>query len=109
MSTMVPLYRFFILRARLSAYNAAAIAATYGSVSVVTFIAAGSLLDKVGIAYGGHMAATLVLMESPAIEMLVASWATQGMNHRRSLSKARHRPSMLITIPSRLTQAQHPR
>lgn len=71
MSALVPAYSFLILRTRLNAYNAAAIAATYGSVSVVTFIAAGSFLDKVGIGYGEHMIAALVLMESPAIVMAV--------------------------------------
>jgi uncharacterized protein len=67
MASIVPVYSFFILRIRLDNYNAAAIAATYGSISAVTFITASSLLDKLGIDYGGHMVAALALMESPAI------------------------------------------
>lgn len=67
MASIVPLYSFFILRLKLDNYNAAAIAATYGSISAVTFITASSLLDKLQIAYGGHMVAALALMESPAI------------------------------------------
>jgi uncharacterized protein len=67
MASLVPVYSFFILRIRLDDYNAAAIAATYGSISAVTFITASSLLDKLNIEYGGHMVATLALMESPAI------------------------------------------
>jgi uncharacterized protein len=67
MASIVPVYAFFVLRLKLDQYNAAAIAATYGSISAVTFITASSLLDKLGIAYGGHMVATLALMESPAI------------------------------------------
>jgi uncharacterized protein len=67
MASIVPLYSFFILRIKLDAYNAAAIAATYGSISAVTFITASSLLDRLGIDYGGHMVAALALMESPAI------------------------------------------
>lgn len=67
MASIVPVYSFFILRIKLDNYNAAAIAATYGSISAVTFITASSLLDKIGIAYGGHMVAALALMESPAI------------------------------------------
>jgi uncharacterized protein len=67
MASIVPVYSFFILRVKLDNYNAAAIAATYGSISAVTFITASSLLDKLQIPYGGHMVAALALMESPAI------------------------------------------
>ncbi|MER3435979.1 MAG: sodium-dependent bicarbonate transport family permease [Leptolyngbya sp. ERB_1_1] len=67
MSILVPIYTFFILRSRLDPYNSAAIAATYGSISAVTFITAGSFLDQLQIAYDGYMVAALALMESPAI------------------------------------------
>lgn len=67
MALAVPIYSFFILRLKLDAYNAAAIAATYGSISAVTFITASSFLEKLQISYGGHMVASLALMESPAI------------------------------------------
>lgn len=67
MASVVPVYTFFILRLKLDSYNAAAIAATYGSTSAVTFITASSFLEKLNIAYGGHMVAALALMESPAI------------------------------------------
>lgn len=67
MSILVPIYTFFILRTRLDPYNAAAIAATYGSISAVTFITAGSFLDQLQIPYDGYMVAALALMESPAI------------------------------------------
>jgi uncharacterized protein len=67
MASIVPVYSFFILRLKLDEFNAAAIAATYGSISAVTFITASALLDKLQIAYGGHMVAALALMESPAI------------------------------------------
>jgi uncharacterized protein len=67
MASIVPVYSFFILKIKLDNYNAAAIAATYGSISAVTFITASSLLDKLQISYGGHMVAALALMESPAI------------------------------------------
>nr|MCU0551861.1 sodium-dependent bicarbonate transport family permease [Leptolyngbya sp. Prado105] len=67
MSILVPIYTFFILRTRLDPYNAAAIAATYGSISAVTFITAGSFLDQLQIPYNGYMVAALALMESPAI------------------------------------------
>lgn len=67
MACAVPLYTFFILRWKLDAYNAAAIAATYGSISAVTFITAGSFLQQLDIPFDGYMVAALALMESPAI------------------------------------------
>jgi uncharacterized protein len=67
MASIVPIYSFFILKVKLDNYNAAAIAATYGSISAVTFITASSLLDKLNTSYDGFMVAALALMESPAI------------------------------------------
>lgn len=67
MACIVPLYTFFILKLKLDIYDAAAIAATYGSISAVTFITAGSFLTELGIESDGYMVAALALMESPAI------------------------------------------
>ncbi|MFN0118084.1 MAG: sodium-dependent bicarbonate transport family permease [Elusimicrobiota bacterium] len=67
MAFIVPIYSFFILRIKMDVKNAAAIAATFGSVSAVTFITATSFLDNLQIGYGGHMVAAMALMESPAI------------------------------------------
>ncbi len=67
MAVAVPIYAFFILRLKLDVYNAVAIAATYGSISAVTFITAGSFLNSLGQSYGGYMVAAMTLMESPAI------------------------------------------
>jgi uncharacterized protein len=67
MACFVPVYTFFILKLRLDNYDAAAIAATYGSISAVTFITASAFLTELGIAFDGYMVAALALMESPAI------------------------------------------
>ena len=67
MACAVPIYSFFILKIKLDTYNAAAISATYGSISAVTFITAQSFLKTLNISSGGHMVAALALMESPAI------------------------------------------
>lgn len=67
MACTVPIYTFFILRLKLDTYDAAAIAATYGSISAVTFITASAFLSEIGIKYDGYMVAALALMESPAI------------------------------------------
>jgi hypothetical protein len=60
-----------ILRRKLPAFDAAAVSATYGSVSAVTFIAATSFLTNQGHQPAGYMTVVLVLMESPAIIMAV--------------------------------------
>lgn len=67
----VPAWSFAILRRRLSPFDAAAVAATYGSVSAVTFITAVGYAESQNIETGGYMTVALVLMESPAIIMAV--------------------------------------
>lgn len=71
LAVALPALSYHLLKKRLGGYDAAAIAATYGSVSAVTFITTVQYLDHQGIAYGGHMAAAMALMESPAIIMAV--------------------------------------
>ena len=72
MAIAVPLWTFFLLRRKLDIPNAAAVAATYGSISAVTFIAATAFLGQLGITSGGHMVAAMALMESPAIVVGIA-------------------------------------
>ena len=67
MSLLVPLSSFLILRSWLDPFNAAAIAASYGSISAVTFITAESFLNVLKLDFDGFMVAALALMESPAI------------------------------------------
>jgi len=67
MSVVIPLYSFLILRRRLDVPNAAALAASFGSVSAVTFITASNILQSANIPYGGEMVAAMALMESPSI------------------------------------------
>ena len=71
LAIIIPLMGYLVLRTKLNNYDAAAIAATYGSVSAVTFITATQALDQYGIAFGGHMAAAMALMESPAIILAI--------------------------------------
>ena len=66
-AAVIPLYTFFILKQKVSISNAGAIAATYGSVSAVTFVSAVSFLEIQHINFGGHMVAVMAFMESPAI------------------------------------------
>jgi len=67
LASVVPIYSFFILRKKFDLHNAGAIAATYGSISAVTFVTAVSFLQNIGVEYGGYMVASMALMESPAI------------------------------------------
>ena len=71
LAIVIPAIGYWLLRRFLNGFDAAAIAATYGSVSAVTFITAVQYLDSRGLPYGGHMAASMALMESPAIIMAV--------------------------------------
>lgn len=78
MAVLVPVAAFFVLRLRLPVHDAAAVAATYGSVSAVTFITAGAFLRTAGVEFGGHMVAAMALMESPAIVVGVLLMRTFG-------------------------------
>lgn len=66
-SIITPLILFYSLKNKISIYDAAAIGATYGSVSAVTFVAATTWLDNRGLEFSGSMIAVLALMEAPAI------------------------------------------
>jgi uncharacterized protein len=74
LSALLPTIGFWLLRAttKLDTVNAAAIAAHYGSISIVTFIAATQTLQSLGVAFEGYMIAVAAVMETPAI--LVALW-----------------------------------
>lgn len=67
LSLFIPFYTFFILKRKLSVYDAGAIAAAYGSVSAVTFVTGVSYLESQQLTLHGHMVAIMALMESPAI------------------------------------------
>jgi hypothetical protein len=71
LAILIPLLGYWILSRFVSGFDAAAVAATYGSVSAVTFVTAVQYLENQHVSYGGHMAAAMALMESPAIIMAV--------------------------------------
>ena len=71
MAFIVPALGYAFLKNRISRYDAAAVAASYGSVSAVTFVTAMQYLENAGLHFGGHMAVAMVVMESPAIIMAV--------------------------------------
>ena len=69
LSLVLPVIAFSLLRVAtsLDTRNAAAIAAHYGSVSIVTFVAATSFLEYRDVRYEGFLVAMLAVMETPAI------------------------------------------
>lgn len=69
LALVIPLYVFYLARIRLNVFDSTAVAASYGSVSAVTFVSCISFLEYQGLKSGGHMVAVMALMEAPAIVM----------------------------------------
>nr|WP_192895958.1 sodium-dependent bicarbonate transport family permease [Parerythrobacter lutipelagi] len=66
---IMPIYAFWVLKGfgRLDRLNAGAVAAHYGSISVVTFVTAVEIYTIQGNPPQGYMVAVMASMESPAI------------------------------------------
>lgn len=64
-----PFLGYWLLKTttKLDSPTAAAVAAHYGSISMVTFVTAASFLGTNEIVYAGYIVAILALMEAPAI------------------------------------------
>lgn len=88
LAVVIPIFGYHILRQKLKKIDAAAIAATYGSISAVTFITTTQVLDLQGIAYGGHMAAAMALMESPAI--IIAIFLANRVRQQQAIKNTSH-------------------
>jgi len=71
MSAIVPAYSYLLLKRKLGVADAAAIGATYGSNSTLTYITAAGFLTSIGQTYEGYMTVALVVMETPAIILAV--------------------------------------
>lgn len=82
LAIVLPLLGYRLLKRFAGPFDAASIAAAYGSVSAVTFIAATQFLETRGVPFGGHMAAAMALMESPAIIMAVIT--ASSLRHAQS-------------------------
>lgn len=84
LSFALPLVAFALLRAMtgLSAVDAAAVAAHYGSISIVTFVTATSVVSGQGLDYEGYMVAVAAAMEAPAIVSALWLAARSGSGAR---------------------------
>ncbi len=82
LSFLIPYLAYPLLKifGRLDQVNAGAVAAHYGSVSVVTFVTASEIYTGQSIGPAGYMVAVLALMETPAIisGLLIARRGSQG-------------------------------
>ena len=86
-AALIPILTFFVLRTRVGVPNASAIAASYGSVSAVTFITAIAFLEQRGHDFGGHMVALMAMMEAPAIivgVLLMKVYGNDGLKQKMS-------------------------
>jgi len=101
MAFIVPTLGYTFLKNRVSRFDAAAVAAAYGSVSAVTFVTAMQFLDSAGLQPGGHMAVAMVIMESPAIIMAVLlANSIRHMQGAATLSGAAAAPAIATAPPS---------
>jgi uncharacterized protein len=68
-SFLLPFLAFYLLRktTKLDITTIAAVAAHYGSISMVTFVTASAFLRSAGVDYEGYIVAIVALMEAPAI------------------------------------------
>ena len=69
LSFILPFIAYALIRmmTRLDKLNASAVAGHYGSISIVTFVTAVSLIEARGIASEGYLVAVAAVMEVPAI------------------------------------------
>ncbi|MDA8226225.1 MAG: sodium-dependent bicarbonate transport family permease [Desulfitobacterium hafniense] len=88
LGVVIPLYSFIVLWkvGKLKSDDSAAIAGHYGSISVVTFMAAAAFLDNIQVNYEGYVNGLPALMEVPAIvvALILASWAKQKNGPKHS-------------------------
>ena len=78
---VIPFVLFPLMRGlKMTGADAAALAAHYGSVSVVTFAVATAALARQGIAYESHAALWVAVMEAPGLVagILLARWSRRG-------------------------------
>ncbi|MEP0454578.1 MAG: sodium-dependent bicarbonate transport family permease [Roseibium sp.] len=96
LSFVLPIVAFGLLNVMtgLGRTDAAAVAGHYGSISIVTFVAATSVLQSQGIATEGYMVAVAAGMEAPAI--LSALWlATRGQTQEQGAESGLWREILL--------------
>ncbi|WP_439573246.1 sodium-dependent bicarbonate transport family permease [Phreatobacter sp.] len=104
LSVLIPVWAFFLLRTAggLDRINAGAVAAHYGSVSVVTFVTGSEVLAAAGTPAAGYLVAVLALMETPAIVvgLLLAKGAAATSNRRELMHETVLNGTVVLLIGS---------
>lgn len=99
---LVPIACFTLLRrlGRFSVTDAAAVAAHYGSVSIVTFTAATTFVEAQGLVSEGYLAALVAFLEVPGIlvALALARSARAGSSWRASLHEVVTGKSNLLLV-----------
>ena len=92
----LPLIAYFFLRvtSKLSRTDAAATAGHYGSISIVTFVAAIDALRIAGIPSSGYLVAVAAIMETPAI--ITALWLALKGQSKEDAEESAHDRSDLV-------------
>ncbi|TDQ60424.1 hypothetical protein ATL17_3311 [Maritalea mobilis] len=92
LSLLLPILAYALLRAitKLDRMNAAAVAGHYGSISIVTFVTAASLLETSGIDSEGYLVAVAAIMEAPAIVSALWLAARDKSQTKVDANLARH-------------------
>ena len=92
LGVFTPISAYLILRhlGRFGVQDSAGIAAHYGSVSAVTFIAAQQFTKAMGVDAEGFMPTLLTLLESPGIHVALAIGAIRSGAQERPMSETLH-------------------
>ncbi|MCH9627274.1 MAG: hypothetical protein S4CHLAM2_09090 [Chlamydiales bacterium] len=87
---LIAIVAFWIFKRLTTGPNAVALAASYGSISAVTFITGSALLDKLEVPYGPYMIAAMALMESPAILVAMFFYTKDQKSETSTLHVLKH-------------------
>jgi uncharacterized protein len=103
LGVLIPLLAYVVLRylTRLGPVDRGALAAHYGSTSLVTFTAATVFLTSAGIAFEGYMTTLLAVLEVPAIIvglMLAGRKVTRSASWGESLREVLTSRSILLLV-----------
>lgn len=92
LGVVTPLSAYLLMRGpgRLGVDDSAAVAAHYGSVSVVTFLAAGEAVKRAGMVAEGYLPALVALLEVPGIIVALMFASGAGRTSEGGWKKALH-------------------
>jgi len=95
-----PFFSFSLLKrfANLDKQTAAVVAASFGSVSVMTYLAGTFFLDKMGVSYDSSTAVILALMELPAIFAALIMSRYDDHSEPVAIHKALMHPSIALIV-----------